>query len=267
MDSIKSELTEINSNRFIVFFDVETTGFDPLRNCVISLACIVLDTETGEVHRFYEACRPDALTQSYEHPSMKNFIVETWSPHAEKIHKISWRKATGEQHPSDLCMKLLRFIAPFYKENNNKKLPFVYYANAYFDWKMVKCLFTKNSDRMYYSFLRAFDFKQSYDLLKMMKAYSKQFSTQLDIIKENEKKFAKPRKKAIAKRYAEKWQAEINEANIKLEQLGGRVSFNAESLDEVCKTLGIKHDHHNALSDAEVLEPVFKFLMREFTLE
>ena len=267
LDTIKSKLIEITSSKYSVFFDVETSGFDPFRNCVIALGCTVKNNHTGDEFDFYEECRPDTLTQNYEHPSMKGFIVETWSPHAEKVHGISWKRATSAQHPSDLCIKLLKFLAPFVKNNEGKKLPFCYYANAYFDWKMIKCLFYKNSDRAYFAFLRAFKFEQSYDILSMVKTYSKQFSDQLDIIKENEKKFAKPRKKPVAKRYAEKWQLEIDNAKARLKELGGLKEFNSNDLGSVCKALGIKHDHHHAMSDTKALPKLIEFLIGELAPE
>tara|TARA_Y100000296_G_C5180060_1_gene263675 strand:- start:12411 stop:13163 length:753 start_codon:yes stop_codon:yes gene_type:complete len=243
----------LENSRYISSHDVETTGFDPLRNCVISYACIVHDREKDIKHEFYEECRPDSLTPNYEHPNMKGFIITTWNDEAERVHKMSWRYSNKQQHPMGLCVKFTKFISGINKE----AMPFLFHhSSADFDYRMVKCMMYKNHDKLYFWFLRHFPYELTLDTAKLAKAYISQNKAQLKLIKDNETKINKPRKRAASKKNLDNWNEQINSAK---NELKGKILFEGYSLDKLCRGLGVELEHHNALSDAKAVLPVFEF--------
>jgi len=244
-------------DRYKLFIDVESTGFDPMRNCVISLGAVIKDYDTGETHEFYEECRPDSLTPNYEHPSLKGFIVETWSPDAERVHGFTFKKQSGKQTGFDLAVKFLKWINQFY---DGAKIPFIYHANANFDWKFVKTMMYKLDDRLYYSFLRRFSFEKTCDTMAMARTYISSNKSQLKLIKDNADKINKPRKRAASPKHLANWNDQISNAH---EMLEGKVLFDGYSLDKLCRGLNIRLDHHNALSDAKALPTIYDFFQRE----
>jgi len=87
------------NNKYRFFIDVETTGFDPMRNDIVSLAMIVTDIDGTEIGEFYETCRPE--------------FNKFYSTEAEEIHGFKRSELEKFQTPRELCKKLLWFLNDF----------------------------------------------------------------------------------------------------------------------------------------------------------
>lgn len=99
MESIPS--TKITFPAKYAFIDVETSGFDSIRNQVLTLACYVTDGEYNILGEHHGKFRPEG----------KKDIV--WSTGAEEIHGISWEEAlkfpTIQESSEAFCNFLKRF--------------------------------------------------------------------------------------------------------------------------------------------------------------
>ncbi len=83
------------------FLDVETTGFDSLRNQVLTLACYVCDSSHAILGEYYGEFRPEGARD----------IV--WSEGAEKVHGISWHQAQSFPCIRDASEAFLSFIEQY----------------------------------------------------------------------------------------------------------------------------------------------------------
>lgn len=128
------------------FIDVETTGFDPLRNGVLTLAAYVTDAEYNLIGEHYGEFRPDG----------KKEIV--WGDEAEKVHGISWERASGFPDHETASEEFLLFIEQY------PALVFVAH-NCPFDRRMVRGTLSK-SDR-HFRFYKCFPRFQ--DTIKLVK--------------------------------------------------------------------------------------------------
>jgi len=145
----------LNENHFF-FCDVETTGFDPIRNDVVSLSMIVTDPDFNPVGEFYETCRPD--------------FNKFYSSGAEKAHGFTRAQSEKFQDPRKMLIRLLKFLAPF--RTPGKYHPYIYHALKYFDFRFTDWAFRKQN--MQWSFYKMFDerFTESTILMARNAGYS-----------------------------------------------------------------------------------------------
>jgi DNA polymerase III epsilon subunit-like protein len=106
------------------FIDTETTGFDSLRNQVLTLACYVTDEDYNILGEHYGEFRPDGARD----------IV--WSDDAEKVHGISWERAMSFPSLKDSCSQFIDFIKA------HGELTFVAH-NMPYDRRMLKGTFCR----------------------------------------------------------------------------------------------------------------------------
>lgn len=140
---------EILDETHYFFSDVETTGFDPIRNDIVSLAMIVTDREFNPVGEFYETCRPE--------------FNKFYSEDAEKVHGFNRSQLESFQHPRKLCIKLLNFLAPY--RTPGKFHPYIYHAFKYFDYRFSEWAFRKNE--LHWSWFKMFDERFTQSTLSM----------------------------------------------------------------------------------------------------
>lgn len=128
------------------FIDVETTGFDPLRNGVLTLACYITDDQYNLVGEHYGEFRPDG----------KREIV--WGEEAEKVHGISWDRAQSFPDMETSSRYFLEFL--------EKYPPCTFVAhNMAFDRRMVRGTLARND--LHFRFYRCFPRFQ--DTIKLVK--------------------------------------------------------------------------------------------------
>jgi DNA polymerase III epsilon subunit-like protein len=135
-----------NDTATYAFTDVETTGFDSLRNCVITLSTYITDADYNIIDEHHGKFRPDGSRSV------------CWSDGAEKIHGISWEEAM-EFPEIDVASELfMTFIEQF--------PPLIFVAhNVAFDRRMIKGTLSK-TDR---HFRLSMAFKEYQDTVKMIK--------------------------------------------------------------------------------------------------
>lgn len=258
MDLTHSKIFSTSSllydSRYETFWDVETTGFDPFRNSVISLACVLRDRETGRLHEFYEECRPEFNKREYV---FKGKTVELWSKDAERVHGISWSRAQAAQHPTDLCVKLTRFMKPFATDS---RYLFIYHANTNFDFQFIEALMAKQHQNLHWWFQRRFHPKVTVSTMKLARAYNKSNNQQLKVIKDIDTKLSKPRKVRLSDKKKNEWNEKQATAR---DHLSGKILFEGVSLDKICKALSLPLNHHNALSDTKVLPSIYDYLLEQ----
>jgi len=125
------------------FIDFETTGFDPWKNCAVSLAWIIADDDYQPIAKFYEECCPNVL----------NWTI--WTKEAQRVHGFTPEYISKQQSETALCEKLLAFL----EENNDGTLGNLYYhADSHIDHKFLMGILLKNLDGRYYEiykFIRA----------------------------------------------------------------------------------------------------------------
>ena len=112
------------------YCDVETSGFDPIRNDVISLALVVTDRELNVKGEFYETAKPE--------------FNKFYSEEAEKIHGFRQRDMYKFQSRRQLCENLLKFLKPFKSDINVPNL-FIQHALGQFDYMFVEWMFRKEN--------------------------------------------------------------------------------------------------------------------------
>jgi DNA polymerase III epsilon subunit-like protein len=80
-------------------FDIETSGFDPIRNDIVSMCALVIDDNLNILGEFYELVAPE--------------FNEFYSQDAEKIHGLSRRLLSRQQNPIAFLDKLLLFLKSY----------------------------------------------------------------------------------------------------------------------------------------------------------
>lgn len=101
------------------FLDCETTGFDSIRNQVLTLACYVTDADYNILGEHYAEFRPEGRKE----------II--WSEDAEKVHGINWEKALTFPSIKEASSGFIEFI---------KKFPALIFVahNVAYDRRMLK---------------------------------------------------------------------------------------------------------------------------------
>lgn len=130
---------EILNKSFYFFSDVETTGFDPIRNDIVSLCMIVTDQNFNRVGMFYETCRPE--------------FNKFYSEGAEKIHGFDRAQLESFQPRRNLCINLLHFLKEF--RTPDKFHPYIYHALKLFDFRFTDWAFRK--ENLHWSLYKMFD--------------------------------------------------------------------------------------------------------------
>lgn len=102
------------------FLDTETTGFDSLRNQVISLAAYITDPDYNLLGEFSTGIRP---------VGSKDVV---WSLQAEDVHGITWHEAREFPELPEVHELLVNFLNPWKRE-----LVMVAH-NMPFDRRMIK---------------------------------------------------------------------------------------------------------------------------------
>lgn len=135
-----------SSDAYYAFIDTETTGFDSIRNQVITLSCYVTTKDYELLGEHHGKFRPEG----------KREIV--WSNEAEKVHGISYDEALSFPSIPEGIDAYLEFLRQF------PSLIFVAHNTAY-DRRMLKGTFSRYD--------RHFDlygaFREYQDTLKMVK--------------------------------------------------------------------------------------------------
>ena len=142
-------------NKHYFICDLETTGFDPIRNDVIEICIIVTDSNRVPINEFYSKVKP---------PIINNI---TWSESAEKVHGISVESLEHEPSRRDVCIKLLNFLKP-YKDPDNFPQPFVFHANGFFDFNFLEWMYRKET--LEYSFWKMFSVNKAVSTIKLARA-------------------------------------------------------------------------------------------------
>lgn len=168
---IASSIELARRNPYYLFCDVETTGLDPVRNDIIACAFILTDTK-------YKILEKKAS-------NVKPLNLGFWSEDAERIHGITSSIAMTYQHPFDVCIEMLRFLAPY---RSDSPIRFIYHANGPFDWHFIKWLFMKQE--LEYSLYKVLNWKNLDSTMRMARqkkhkkvsldALAKQFGVPLD---------------------------------------------------------------------------------------
>lgn len=117
----------------MIFFDLETTGFDPIRNDVTSIGCIVTDEKVNVLDKFYIEVRPDinkftsldalvvsgfTIDQLKNFPSRKEALITLLNFLSN--HESSWPHVSVSHSINNFDFKFLDWC--FRKENINYSL-------------------------------------------------------------------------------------------------------------------------------------------------
>lgn len=130
------------------FIDCETTGFDSIRNQVLTLACYVTDENYNILGEHYGEFRPEGKKEI------------SWSEEAEKVHGISWDRALEFKSIGEASGDFISFLRSF----KGAPLSFVAHNMAY-DRRMLKG--TLSRDSHHFEFGQCFsDYQDTIKLLK-----------------------------------------------------------------------------------------------------
>lgn len=140
-------------SEFLIFNDVETTGFCPVRNDVVSAAFIVTDKKLDIKDKFYIEVRPE--------------FNKFYSERAEEIHGFNKEKLKTFMPRKEACIKILTFLKPFKDPKSNPR-PFIFHANRNFDYKFIDQMFRKES--LQYSLWKVIEGGNLISTLKMARA-------------------------------------------------------------------------------------------------
>jgi len=144
------------TNPYIFFCDVETTGFSPLYNDVIQVACIVADKDLNIIDTFDGGIRPT---------SRKN-----WTMKSQEVHGITFNEALRFPPGKKVAIDLLWFLNRF-KADDNQPLLFVAHEYHGFDFKFFENIFRReNLDN---SFRKVFNYNCRESTLEMADKYKK----------------------------------------------------------------------------------------------
>ena len=117
-----------------IFIDVETTGFNPWKHSVLSMAICLVDDELNTVAEFYEECRPNLLTKA------------TWTVEAQRVHGFTPQEVRNKQTEKGLCEKLYNFL----EENMVGRGKLYFHADSKIDYKFLIGILFKNMGSRYY---------------------------------------------------------------------------------------------------------------------
>lgn len=113
-----------------VAVDVETSGWKPFWNDVITIGIVVYDDSASDftpIATFYGKARP--------------WTPSTWDEGSTNAHKFFLEDTLEWPDVRTLCIEILHFLKRFYTPN--KYLLFVYHAERNFDLRHMMALFIK----------------------------------------------------------------------------------------------------------------------------
>lgn len=132
------------------FIDTETTGFDSLRNQVLTLACYITTDDYEILKEIYLEFKPEG----------KRSI--TWSEDAAKVHGISYEKAMGFPSIKD---SISSFYSAIDEVAHGEPLTFVAHNCAY-DRRMLKGTFSRYDEH----FRLGAIFREYQDTVKLVRS-------------------------------------------------------------------------------------------------
>jgi DNA polymerase III epsilon subunit-like protein len=109
-----------------VFLDLETTGFDPIRNDVTSMGAIITDSSRIVLDELYTTARPD--------------INKFTSDEALNISGFSKAQLLLHKPQREACIDLMKFLKPHLEEF---PLMMVSHTSNNFDWRFLDWMFRK----------------------------------------------------------------------------------------------------------------------------
>ena len=259
-----------------LFFDIETTGPKALACDLISIGMVVTDENYNILGEREERCHIGSPRHT-KAPS--GYLRDNWDitgdGMAQATHGITYDEASKEQHPLDLARAVYRFIASF-----DSPLTLAFHANGIFDVSFLFVHFNRWSEAGYYKLAKYIRVDRYENTMTMARAYNKRGKDMLTQSAKYQKQvdkfhgyLTKDRKSPASPAKLIEWQAQKDEALDKLNTLvayADPFTKNGKSsvaLDAICSSLNIKLDHHNALSDAQVLVPIHKYLSQQLAEE
>jgi DNA polymerase III epsilon subunit-like protein len=139
--------------------DIESSGFCPIRNDVISLGLIVADQSLNKVDEIYLKFRPDI----YKGVSGENV--------ASHVHGFLLSEMVLFPDRRDSLIDLLMFLKK-YKDKDNHPQPFLFHALKGFDYFFLEWCFRKENAE--YSFYKVFDMKKIYSSIELARSLNYQ---------------------------------------------------------------------------------------------
>jgi len=123
-------------NKFLIFVDVESTGFayngGSMKNDLLTWSALITDEKLNIVDK----------TTIKSKPTSK----ENWSYEAEEIHKITYHEALRFDKPELACEKILDFLTP-YAHTHNWPLMWIEHSLNWIDFKFTRGIFYRYGDQ------------------------------------------------------------------------------------------------------------------------
>jgi DNA polymerase III epsilon subunit-like protein len=141
--------------KYLFSLDLETTGFCPIRNDVISIGLIVLDSQLKEIESIYLKVRPD----HYAWMSDDNV--------ATHVHGFKLSEMLFFEERRSVIVKLMNFLKPF-KHEINLPRPLFYHATNAFDYLFLEWFFRK--ENLQYSFWKIFNHQSSHSTVLLTRS-------------------------------------------------------------------------------------------------
>lgn len=241
------------------FFDLETTGFDPIRHSILTISMYVTDDKYNLLGEYHGKSLPTLKEETFIFAGKE---IELWSKDAENVHRIHLKDAKKHESEIQLCRDIYSFLIHF-----NSRLTLVYHANTPFDIRFLFSHFFCHSEKAYYLIQKYISWNRFDNTMAMAREYINKGKDIFKQIEKNEKTIAKmndyltkERKTPVKADKLKEWNDLKEQAENELKNLSvNHIQFEGVSLDKICKALGLKLDHHDASSDAKVLIDIHKF--------
>lgn len=134
----------ISLSNFYIFLDIESTGFDPIRNDVTSIGAIVTDRSHNVLSEFYTTVKPEINKFTSEDA----LVISGFSREALMQHKPQ----------REACIDFMKFLKPYLELFPQTMVSHT--VNG-FDWRFLDWLFRKQDlNNNLYRVIRH-DFQQS----------------------------------------------------------------------------------------------------------
>lgn len=135
--------------------DVETSGFCPIRNDVVSIGLIVVDSQLKEVDHIYLKVRPEIN---------KYTRADDVATH---VHGFTLNEMAFFPERRESIVKLMNFLKPFKNEINTPR-PFFYHATNAFDYLFLEWFFRKED--LQYSLWKIIDHRSSHSTVLLARS-------------------------------------------------------------------------------------------------
>jgi len=110
--------------------DIESTGFCPIRNDIITLGCYVVDDKLKVIDHIYLKFKPDFFKWMNEDNV------------ATHIHKITLEEMAFHPERRESVIKLMQFMKKYICPSHNTR-PLFFHATQNFDYQFLEWLFRK----------------------------------------------------------------------------------------------------------------------------